>query len=78
MRAPIPKFYANGLGVASTVSDVSVVFLQNGAPIASVAALPVVKSLIEDLTKSLQGIERRTGEKVQGVRELLAKYSVKP
>lgn len=70
--APIQKFYANGLGLATTASDLSVIFLDQNAPVAIVTlAFPTAKTLSNELGKALADLEQKTGEKIRDVTELM-------
>lgn len=58
MRAPMPRIYANGFGIAQSASDLSVVLLHNNNPVAMVSMSFIsAKSLLVDLGNALGDIE---------------------
>ncbi|MCC0000119.1 MAG: hypothetical protein H6870_14300 [Methylobacteriaceae bacterium] len=78
LRSPAPRFYANGIGMAITASDMKVIFLDNGAPMAFVSmSYNTAKSLALDLQSNIKKYEEKTGQKVIGINEAAAKLHEK-
>jgi hypothetical protein len=78
MRAPVPRFYANGLGIGHTAADISVVFLGHGAPVAvATMSFPTAKSLVNDLSQAISKFEQETGEEVHDINEITKRLNTK-
>jgi pyruvate/oxaloacetate carboxyltransferase len=71
LHAPVPRFYANGIAVASTASDIAIVFTMNGAP-SSILNLSfgTAKSLTEELTRTLADLEKATGQEIKTINQV--------
>jgi hypothetical protein len=73
---PVPKFYANGVGIAQTASDISLVLLMHNQPIGVVTMSYVtMKSIWSDLSPVLEAFEKATGQKIQTISEVNADMS---
>ena len=71
MRAPMPRIYANGFGMAQSASDITVVMLHNNNPTAMVSMSFIsAKSLLVDLEKALEGIETALKQKIPTISEI--------
>jgi hypothetical protein len=71
LHAPVPRFYANGLAIANTASDLAVILSLNGAPNAIVnLSLITAKSLATELTKAVSDLENATKQRVQTINEM--------
>jgi hypothetical protein len=71
MRAPMPRIYANGFGMAQSASDVTVVMLHNNNPTAMVSMSFIsAKSLFVDLGKTLEGIEAVLKQPIPTINEI--------
>jgi hypothetical protein len=69
----IPKFYSNGLALAATGTDITIICLDGATPVVAVTiAYPTAKSLSMDLAEGVKNFENKTGEKVKDVKELMA------
>ena len=78
LRAPVPRFYANGVALAGSASDVKIILLDAGSPVATVTlALPTARSLATDLMTALSRFEQMTGSQVAGIKELTEKLQQK-
>jgi hypothetical protein len=70
MAAGLPRFYANGLGLAGTATDVIMVLFHNGQPVCAInLAFPTAKGLVEDLTVALNDIEAALNQPIKTPRE---------
>lgn len=59
----VPKFYMNGMTVGRSVSDMFVVMMHMGAPMGVLAmSFITAKTLINNLQKSLNEFEEKTGQ----------------
>ena len=68
----IPKFYANGMAITATPTDMTLIFLDNMAPgVAITIAYATAKSLVHDVELAIRNFEEKTGEKVRGINELM-------
>jgi hypothetical protein len=73
LNAPVPRIFANGIGINGTATDITVLFLDGEAPAGTVTlAYPVAKTLVNEMTKVLAHFERKTGEKIKDIAELTA------
>jgi hypothetical protein len=71
LRAPMPRLYANGFGIAQSASDISVIVLHNNAPTGMVSMSYIsAKSLLEDLAKALQEIEKALEQTIPTINEV--------
>src|SRR5579871_1233460 len=72
MSGQIPKFYTNGLALAATATEITIICLDGTLPLAAVSlAYPTARSLAHDLEEGVKNFEVRTGEKVKTVNELM-------
>jgi hypothetical protein len=68
-----PKYYANGIGLAATGTDITIIFLDGAVPAVAVTlAYATAKSLVHDLGEGIKSYEEKTGEKVKLINELMA------
>jgi hypothetical protein len=73
LAAPIPRIFANGIGIQATATDVSLVLLLHDNPAGIVTvAYPVAKAIVVELSKVLNIFETKTGEKIKDINELAA------
>ena len=71
LRGPVPRHYANGISVAMTPSDLSIVLLTNGSPTGVLSMSYITaKNLIDELTAAVQNFEKATGYKIKSVTEI--------
>jgi hypothetical protein len=69
--SPLPRFYANSFGIVQTSSDVTIVLMQNNQPLATVAMSFIsMKSLVSDLTVTINNIEKATNQKIKTIAEI--------
>jgi orotate phosphoribosyltransferase-like protein len=79
LNAPVPRMFANGLGVHATATDVSLVFLDNDSPVGIVTVgYPLAKTMISELSKVIHLYETKTGETVKELKELVALLGKQP
>jgi pyruvate/oxaloacetate carboxyltransferase len=71
LHSPVTRLYANGLAVASTASDLAIIFTMNGAP-SSILNLSygTAKSLVEELSKVLADLEKATGQEIKTINQV--------
>jgi hypothetical protein len=54
LNGPVPRFYANHLGIAQTATDVSVVFVSNNSPVATVSlSYETITLVIDEMQRAL-------------------------
>jgi hypothetical protein len=71
LRGPVPRHYANGISVAMTPSDLSVVLLTNGSPTGVLSMSYITaKNLIDELTDAVKNFEKATSYKIKSVNEI--------
>ena len=76
INSPIPRLYANGFIIAQTHSDVSVVLMLNAAPSAVLSMSFIsAKTLIEELTKSMNFLESSLEQKIPSITEVAIKMT---
>lgn len=73
IRAPVTKLYANGIGINSTSNDITLVFLEHGAPSGIVSmSYTTAKSVMDEISNAIKQYENNTGEKVKSINEISA------
>lgn len=76
LRAPVPRIYANGLATVSTPSDVSLIFLQHGAPSGILSmSYATAKTLVKDLGNAIQTFETNSNQKVKDISDAAAELA---
>lgn len=71
LHSQIPSIYANGFGIISSASDLSLVMMINNNPVAVVSvAYTTAKSMMDDIAKALNQYERATKTKVKTINEI--------
>jgi hypothetical protein len=74
LSTPVMRIYANGFMVAQTPADMFVVLLSNGGPAAIVNMSYIsARTLLDELTKSINQFENVTGEKIPSMVEIAQK-----
>jgi hypothetical protein len=76
LRAPVPRLYANGFALAQTGSDISVIMLLNGAPVA-ITSLSFIsaKTLVIELGKAVETIESALQQQIPTIEQVTDKLS---
>jgi hypothetical protein len=65
IQGPIPHFYANGIGMGQTATDITIIFLNNNAPTHTVAmSYGLAKFIVGELSKGLKNYETATRRKI--------------
>ena|ERR1700730_8346568 len=67
----VPKYYANGITMMVTPSDICLVLLNNGVPSATLTlSYPTAKQFSGDLQKLINDVERVTGQQIKPSSEM--------
>lgn len=76
LHAPVTRFYTNGFAIAQSNSDVTLIMLLNGAPIA-IANMSFIsaKSLSDELGKTIKILEESIDQKIPNMNEMAEKLS---
>lgn len=76
LRAPVPRLYANGFALAQTGSDISVIMLLNGAPVA-ITSLSFIsaKTLCAELEKAMKSLEDALQQQIPTIEQVTEKLS---
>jgi len=76
LRAPVPRIYSNGLAIASSSSDVTVVLLQHGTPAGILSmSYATAKSLVKDLGGAILTFETNSNQQIKDIREATAEMA---
>ena len=66
-----PRLYTNGIAVAQTASDVSLVLLTNENPTGVLSlSYTTAKTVVDELSKAIKNFEAGTDYKVKSIEEL--------
>jgi hypothetical protein len=67
----VPTFYMNGIGIAVTAADISVVMILNGNPVGNlIISYATAKTLADGLQQAVERFEKATGQRVKDNSEL--------
>lgn len=71
LHSAIPTIYANGFGIATSASDLSVVLMLNNNPVALLSlSLISAKTLSADLARAVEAFQKATKLEVKTIQEI--------
>jgi hypothetical protein len=71
LRGAVPRLYANGVGVAQSASDVSIVLISNLSAVGVVSMSYITaKTLVTDLNRAILNFEKVLNQKVKSIEEI--------
>jgi len=77
MRGPFPKLYFNGMGVAVTGSDMTVVLQHNNVMVGLLTgSYETFKTLSKALDENIRNVEKRAGIEFKSAEDLAAKLAI--
>ena len=71
LEQPAPHFYTNGITLAQSLSDITMVMQLNGKPGVVVhASFNTIKTLVQQLTELMSVLEKATGQPILSMDEI--------